>query len=359
MSTTTQLRNIQIHHLVTLKLTENNYPLWKTQFKPILKGHGLTGFIDGSKPIPPRTLPDSDAENPEFTAYEEQDSLLVGWLNSTLTPECLGVVRDLNTSKEVWDALEAEYAPKTKFHQMNLKKQLHNLRKGNKSLRVFLNEAKELFAQLAASGYAVSDDEKKQSISNRLNQAYDSIVSTLGTLENLSMDLFYSHLLNFDMRITRQLEDIQQPIAHLAASSSSGGKPYQNNNHNPSQRPFQYQQNQSKPRFKYPVQNNNTAEKCQICKKKGHLGDKCWFRYKPSTNVQKPQAAYIAFPEASYGNQWVTDTGATNHLTADMSNLTIPHEYSGTEQVYVGNGNALNITHTGQDNGKVAAARTE
>lgn len=39
-------------------------------------------------------------------------------------------------------------------------------------------------------------------------------------------------------------------------------------------------------------------------------------------------------------NQWVTDTGATHHLTADMRNLMIPHEYNGTEQVHVGNGQA-------------------
>lgn len=58
-------------------------------------------------------------------------------------------------------------------------------------------------------------------------------------------------------------------------------------------------------------------------------------------------------------NQWVTDTGATHHLTADMRNLMIPHEYNGTEQVHVGNGNTLEISNVGQAHGDNAAERAQ
>lgn len=176
--TTTNLRQVQIHHLVTLKHTETNHILWKAQFKPILKGHGLTGFIDGSKEVPDRTLPDSDEINPAFTAYEAQDALIIGWLNSTLTPKVLSVVTKLDTSKAIWDALENEFAPKIFAHQMNLKKKLHNLSKGNKSLKAYLNEAKRLFDELAATGYRVPTNEMKQSICNGLDQSYDPILCT-------------------------------------------------------------------------------------------------------------------------------------------------------------------------------------
>ncbi|XP_026438507.1 uncharacterized protein LOC113337027 [Papaver somniferum] len=136
---TTTIRQVQIHHLVTLKHTGTNHVLWKAQFKPILKGYDLTGFIDGSKEKPPRTLPESEAVNPAFTAYEHQDSLIVGLLNSTLTPEVLSVVAELETAQEIWDTLESEFAPKKFAHQMNLKRQLHNLHKATSGKWVFSN----------------------------------------------------------------------------------------------------------------------------------------------------------------------------------------------------------------------------
>ncbi|KAA0060208.1 Integrase, catalytic core [Cucumis melo var. makuwa] len=44
------------------------------------------------------------------------------------------------------------------------------------------------------------------------------------------------------------------------------------------------------------------------------------------------------------------DSGATNHVTTDYSNLSNPSEYSGIEHVIVGNGNELQISCTGNSN---------
>lgn len=66
-------------------------------------------------------------------------------------------------------------------------------------LQAFFNNAKGLFDSIAASKYAVSADEMKQSICNRLNQPYGPIVTDLGTIEEMDMETFYVHLLMFDM----------------------------------------------------------------------------------------------------------------------------------------------------------------
>jgi len=39
---------ISFHNSVTHKLTRDNYSLWKTTVVPILKGHSLFGFVDGT-----------------------------------------------------------------------------------------------------------------------------------------------------------------------------------------------------------------------------------------------------------------------------------------------------------------------
>ena len=45
---------------------------------------------------------------------------------------------------------------------------------------------------------------------------------------------------------------------------------------------------------------------------------------------------------------WYPDTGATHHITSDLNNLNLQHEeYTGPEQVHVGNGQGLPIHHLG------------
>ncbi|GLT71010.1 hypothetical protein SLA2020_430550 [Shorea laevis] len=41
---------IAIHNVVTHKLTRDNFRLWKSTGVPILKGHSLYGFVNGTLP---------------------------------------------------------------------------------------------------------------------------------------------------------------------------------------------------------------------------------------------------------------------------------------------------------------------
>ncbi|KAA8520966.1 hypothetical protein F0562_011639 [Nyssa sinensis] len=56
---------------------------------------------------------------------------------------------------------------------------------------------------------------------------------------------------------------------------------------------------------------------------------------------------------ASYGsnqntsNVWLPDSGATNHLTNDLSSLTTTEDYMGEDLVAIGNGKGLLISHNG------------
>ena len=45
-----------IHHLITIKLTRENYLLWKAQIVPYLRDQHLYGFLDGSRSVPSSTI---------------------------------------------------------------------------------------------------------------------------------------------------------------------------------------------------------------------------------------------------------------------------------------------------------------
>ena len=83
---------------------------------------------------------------------------------------------------------------------------------------------------------------------------------------------------------------------------------------------------------------------CQLCDKPGHSAKTCRSRGQPSS---RPQANY-ADGDSTYGNNnWVLDSGATHHITSDLQNLSIHSDYVGNEDVIVGNGNGISISHTG------------
>lgn len=45
--------------------------------------------------------------------------------------------------------------------------------------------------------------------------------------------------------------------------------------------------------------------------------------------------------------QWYADSGLTNHITSDLNNLSLQSGYPGKDQVTVGNGQGLEISHIG------------
>ena len=44
---------------------------------------------------------------------------------------------------------------------------------------------------------------------------------------------------------------------------------------------------------------------------------------------------------------WLADSGTSDHLTANLNNLSIQSQYKGPEQITVGNGQTLPINHIG------------
>ncbi len=101
-------------HLVTVKLTRDNYLLWKAQIVPYLKGQKVFGYVDGSISMPPQAILASNdglitIPNPAFLTWE-QDQMILSALISFLTKSLIAQVVGYFTSREVWMALEHLFA---------------------------------------------------------------------------------------------------------------------------------------------------------------------------------------------------------------------------------------------------------
>ncbi|KAH9769131.1 retrovirus-related pol polyprotein from transposon RE1 [Citrus sinensis] len=60
-----------------------------------------------------------------------------------------------------------------------------------------------------------------------------------------------------------------------------------------------------------------------------------------------PAEAYVANFESFADDGWYLDSGATHHLTNNMENLHFKEDYKGTDQLIIGNGQGLSISHIG------------
>ncbi|PON60965.1 hypothetical protein PanWU01x14_149330 [Parasponia andersonii] len=70
-----------------------------------------------------------------------------------------------------------------------------------------------------------------------------------------------------------------------------------------------------------------------------------------SSQAQGPahnSSAFIASPTSVNELSWDIDSGATDHMIADLNNLNIQADYKGKEKNIVGNGTLIPISHIGQ-----------
>ena len=99
--------------------------------------------------------------------------------------------------------------------------------------------------------------------------------------------------------------------------------------------------------------NNSSRLTCQICNRPGHGARDCFHRMNRAYEGRIPTQKLMAMAAAASLNNphtiWLSDTGASNHITSDLANLAIHNEYHGQDQVVVGNGASLNIAHIGSN----------
>lgn len=118
----------------------------------------LLGYVDGSFPCPVQYLCDAEGRtipNPGYSAWVKTDQSVRSWLNATLTKDILIEVHDLQTSREVWLALEQRFVDQSTASELQLKFALLNHRKGNKTVVVYLR-VKEIVDSLTAINSPIS-----------------------------------------------------------------------------------------------------------------------------------------------------------------------------------------------------------
>uniref|UniRef100_A0A2N9HU77 Reverse transcriptase Ty1/copia-type domain-containing protein n=1 Tax=Fagus sylvatica TaxID=28930 RepID=A0A2N9HU77_FAGSY len=309
-----------------IKLTKDNYLSWKTAITPYINGNKILHHIDGTSLPPPQYLPSSTSPpilvpNPDYLSWFEIDQLLLSILISTISDTLISSIVGLTSSRAVWTTLEKMFSSQSRARLMHTRYQLVTLKKGNLSITDFYQKAKQYSDLLASIGQPISDNDLIIHILGGLPTEYDSLVTT-----GIPAAHFAAKPPGTSSR------------GHQHPASSNRGSHQRNRGRYPASRG---RSNGGPPHSVSNGVSHGTRPFCQICLKPGHTAPSCWHRFEQhyqATNSSTPQA-YMAATSSVNDQVWYPDTGATNHMTADMHNLNLSAEdYMGNDQVRVGNG---------------------
>ncbi|KAI0494789.1 hypothetical protein KFK09_024932 [Dendrobium nobile] len=218
-------------------------------------------------------------------------------------------------------------------------------------MTVYLSEIKAIVDQIAAAGSSVDPEDIIHRILNGLPPLYQSFKSSIRTSASpLTLDQIYPLLMSEEINLAAdavRFSSNQDPTMALFNTRGRGRRPKGKTSYNQS---TSNTTNNSQSSTTTSIPRNHTAPAvlCQICFKKGYLAQTCWHRlniqYVPP--IKNTNSALVASSDAP-DTTWFLDSGASSHLTNSMDNMSIAQSYHGADNVTVGDGNTVPISHTG------------
>ncbi|CAA7034341.1 unnamed protein product [Microthlaspi erraticum] len=168
---------LNINMVNITKLNSTNYLTWSVQVHALLDGYDLDGHLDGSTLSPSQTITiaGTSTPNPAYTKWKRQDKLIFSALLGTLTPSIQTVVTKSTLFKEMWKTIAATYAKPSRGHIQQLKHQLRQHTKGDKSIDEYIQGLMTRFDQLALLGKPVEHEDQIEYILEGLPEDYKPV----------------------------------------------------------------------------------------------------------------------------------------------------------------------------------------
>ncbi|XP_073355674.1 uncharacterized protein [Aegilops tauschii subsp. strangulata] len=347
-------------HLVTVKLSADNYPLWRAQVLPLMRSHYLEGYVDGSLPCPSAMVPVPSSHggsvmvpNPAHRRWTAQDQAILGAIQSSLTPSVAGMVVFAATSRDAWATLDSSFSSQSLARSSAIRNQLGEVKKNDLSVTAFFNKVKSLADTLSSIGKPLRDEEFTSFILNGLDEDYDSLVENINGHDTpMPPRDLYARLLNTEQRLAARRSVgvyTEGPSVNAALRGGARGA---------KQKAPPTSGNQPRPPAPPPMAGRKRLHceacgggvECQLCGIEGHLASRCHRRFKRdflgigNNGKGNEKQAALATPDPGFTPSysvdpaWYMDTGATDHLTSQLDKLATRQPYTGHDQVRTANG---------------------
>ena len=259
-------------------------------------------------------------------SWEKTDQFLVIALNSTISSSILPYVIHLDHYHQIWQTLETRLNSHTRQHIIQLKNDLHNIKKQDQSIQQYLNNIHIKVNSLAAVGSPPDPEDVILYVLNGLPHTYDAFAIAIRTrASSITVDELYALLSSEELILAAKEQTQSTPDPSTFALSRFRGR---GRCHYPHSR-----RGRSRSRT-YPQQDNwSSSNKStrplityQICGKRGHSAINCWYRLDTSysSSVPSPLLTKPCSPPPS-----LSPLTLTGSLTVELQAISPhkPHPY--------------------------------
>ena len=163
------------------QLNGTNYGKWRFRVRLFLEASEVWEALE-------EDVPEAVGEprNKFLRMDRKAKSLLVGFVGD----DCLAIVEEKGTAKEMWKALEDTFAKKSGASQTILRKRLATLRmKEGCSMRSHFAEFDELVRQLKNAGAKMEENDLVSQLFLTLPDSYDPLVTALENIQDKDLSL--------------------------------------------------------------------------------------------------------------------------------------------------------------------------
>ncbi|CAA7054825.1 unnamed protein product [Microthlaspi erraticum] len=276
VDSTQNILNVNMSNVT--KLNSSNYLMWSLQVHALLDGYDLAGYLDGSTPTPAATLTTNEvvSTNPAYTKWNRQDKLIFSGILGAISQTIQPMFSKSKTSAEIWTTLTSIYAKPSRGHVKQLKQQIKQFSKGDKTIDAYIHGLTTRFDQLALLGKPIEHEDQIEFILEGLPDDYKPVVEQIE-----GRDLAPSIVEVHEKLLTREAK-------LLAASSSLAVTPISANMANTRPKQFhgkQPQQQRSAPTWQNTSNSNYQRQdgqaprgyqgRCQLCGVQGHSAKRC------------------------------------------------------------------------------------
>ena len=193
----------------------------------------MIDFVDGTVPSPTRFLTNAEGiltttVNLDFQLLYTRDQAFLTLINSTLSPSVLSMVVGHNSTQEVWKTLEQRFTSTSRANILNLKIELHNLKKGSESISSYLQKVKNTRDKLIAVDTLIDNEELLHIILKGLPREYGPFCSAIRTRnEPVSFEEIMVLLQTEEQSISEFSESRKdlQSMAMFASTASNNRNP--------------------------------------------------------------------------------------------------------------------------------------
>ncbi|XP_071683505.1 uncharacterized protein [Lolium perenne] len=302
------------------------------------------GLLLGTDRAPPDTLEEEEDENrkmievpnPAYDTWIVRDQQVLRFLLNSLSPDILSHVLSAESSAEAWSMIDAMFKTAARSKTQHLRSQLNDTKKLSMSADDYFTKMKGFASELAAIGKPLDDDELVGYLLRGLDKDhYNSLITNINGKSDTTLDEFFGQLSSYDMRNgpghgahevrafaivdARTIEEAVVAVSAVTAEMIL------------------------------------VHEVTVMIALDDGLMIVARIAARDAVVLTVPQRRDKSANHASYGvdTNWYSDTGATDHITSELSKLSTHEKYTGHDRVRTAEGwrsSRKNCTENGVEN---------